>query len=561
MNTAVETPPQTTATLWDGSALLGAFTSAANLLIANQHLLNALNVYPYPDGDTGANMALTMRAAIDEAGKLAPEARANAGHVASRIDAGALLGARGNSGVILSQMLRGFARSLAGRSQIDGSDFVRALAGGRDAAYRAVLEPVEGTMLTVLRVAADHAAANATSIATATAAALRGAEIALAETPRQLAKLREAGVVDAGGQGIVYLLDGLDRFARGEQVPEADPGETHDIAGSMAFLDRIDDIHGADESGYCTNFMIFGHGIPFEHVRETFSAMGHSAVIVGDEAMVRVHIHTDDPGSLLSRAIHLGELGQIKIDNMSSQLESLIERRTAAATFVLPPHDSATCPRIGVVAVAAGPGLAAALKSLGACAVVDGGQSMNPSVEQLHAAIDLAPAEEAILLPNNQNILLSANRVAEISRKRVAVVPSTSIPQALAALEAFNEDEELDALVAAMTTALRTVRTVEIARAQKDAAAGGIAVVKGQWLGLLDHRLVATGEDPVAVALETVKLAGGEEAELITAFVGEAGPPAESDLIFSLLQSTFRDAEIQVYEGGQPLHRYVIAVE
>jgi DAK2 domain fusion protein YloV len=556
--------------VWDGRMLLQALSSARDQLVAHRGHLNSLNVFPVPDGDTGTNMAMTMRAAFEEAEKLSSEDRTQVGLVARRIEIGALMGARGNSGVILSQIFRGFANEIANRSEIDGHDFARALSSASDMAYKAVLEPVEGTMLTVIRVAAEQAAGvteRTPSIPDVTAAALRGAETALARTPELLDKLRLAGVVDAGGQGIVYLLQGIDRFARGEPLEtRGEPLETSALSNDeaalseMAFLDRLDEIHGEEAFGYCTNFMIFGTGIPFERVRVEIARLGQSAVIVGNETIVKVHVHTENPGRLLDYAIQFGELDQIKIDNMNKQVGSVVEQRAervmaegaAASELVSGP---------AIVAVASGAGLTTSLRCMGAAAVVEGGQTMNPSIEELLDAVDNVASNEVILLPNNPNILLAAERVPELTSKRVVVIPSRSIPQALAALERFNGDRDLDANVSEMRKAVRAVRTIEIAKAEKRAQIDGLVVSQGQYIGLLDDRLVTAGDYPDEVALETIKLAGGDDAELVTAFIGEGGPPAESAPIAELLSSVFEDVEIQVYDGGQPHYTYVIAVE
>jgi hypothetical protein len=547
---------------WDGRLLLDAFAAATNLIIANQRQLNALNVYPYPDGDTGANMALTMRAALDEAEKRTANEQRSAALVCASIERGSLMGARGNSGVILSQFLKGFARSVDGLAELDGKAFAAALAGGRDAAYAAVMEPVEGTMLTVIRVAAEHAtrtSAKNSPLLAVVSSALAGAQEALADTPNLLAILREAGVVDAGGQGIVHLLDGFDRAARGERVSELELEETDDVAGAMSFLDHIAEEHADDEFGYCTNFMVFGSGIPFDRLRGELAEMGRSAVIVGDQSIVKVHIHTDDPGRLLMHALKFGELGQIKIDNMNSQLDSLVERRAAAATVVLPP--APTCGDVAVVAVAPGPGIEDAFRSMGACAIVKGGQTMNPSVEQLLDAIMSAPVDDVILLPNNANILLAAEQAASLAAKRVTVVRSRSVPQGLAALEAFNDHLPVSHVVASMADAISSVRTIEITTAERDATADGVTVKQGEFIGVLDDRLLVAGPDAVAVAIDAIKQAGGIDAELLTVFVGAGGPAADLDPIGAELGIRFPEAEIQVYDGGQPHDRYIIAVE
>lgn len=553
--------PATTAR-WSGAELLAALRSGTNQLLAHLDRINALNVFPVPDGDTGTNMGLTMRAALEEVEKLPSGLRGHAGEVAKRVEFGSLMGARGNSGVILSQIFRGFAREVAILPEINGADLARALAGARDLAYKAVMEPVEGTMLTVIRVAAEQAAivpsADA-SLARVSSAALAGAQHALERTPDMLARLREAGVVDAGGQGIVYLLDGLDRYARGEPITASEAASEPSAIGSdMAFLDQVAEFHGDDAFGYCTNFMVFGEDIPFEKVRADIAAMGYSAVIVGDDRIVKVHIHTEDPGSLLSYAVRFGDLGQIKIDNMSSQVEVLTSQRTAAAEAA--PGDS-PAGTVALLPVASGRGLCAAFRDMGATAIIEGGQTMNPSIEELLSAVEETRCDEVILLPNNPNILMAANRVPELSTKRVAVVPSKSVPQGMAALQAFNPVASFDANVSRMSRAVGGVRTVEVTRADKNASIDGIDVVKGQLIGLVDDKLRAAGDDEVVVTANALTAAGVDDAELVTIFTGDGQTPEQAAAIRDALEAAHPDVEFEFHDGGQPHYRYVIAVE
>lgn len=549
------------AVAWDGEALLNAFSLATSLLRANQSCINDLNVFPVPDGDTGTNMGLTMQAAVDEAARATGEQRQRAGGVAKRIEFGSLMGAKGNSGVILSQIFRGFAKEVASLAEIDGRDFARALGGARDMAYKAVMEPVEGTMLTVIRIAAEHAeraAAESSALEHVSAEALAGAKIALAKTPELLAKLREAGVVDAGGQGVVYLLEGLDKYARGESFdPNADQTTTAAAGSAMAFLDRVEEFHGEDAYGYCTNFMIFGADIPFDRVRAEIAAMGDSAVIVGDDTTVKVHIHTENPGQLLQYAISWGELGQIKIDNMSSQVRTLMDGRASAAAA----PESAWTSGPGLLAVAAGEGIASILRSMGVSGIIEGGQTMNPSIEQLLSAVERHPAAEVLLLPNNPNILLAANHVPELASKPVRIVPAKSIPQAIAALSTFDPDADLDTNAEEMSALVDSVRTAEVTRASKDASINGLHVTKGQFIGLVDDRMVAAGDDEIRVACETLDAAGAANCELITVFTGDGLRPDGIDDFAAAVSSAFPGAELELHDGGQPHYRYVIAVE
>lgn len=549
---------------WDGEALLAALGAATDWLGANRDAVNALNVFPVPDGDTGTNMLLTMRAALDEARKTSGPQRANAAEIAARIAHGALMGARGNSGVILSQVFRGIANGLDGRPEIDGSDIARALLGARDMAYRAVMKPVEGTMLTVVRVAAERAEAAASGRAdlrAVLAAASAGAVEALATTPDLLDILKQAGVVDAGGQGIVHILEGIGRFARGESLdlPTIEEGLAG-LGAGMAFLDQLDDLHGEDAFGYCTNFMIFGEGIDFDRARVDFAAMGESAVIVGDDRIVKVHIHVLNPGKVLDYAVGLGELGQIKIDNMQSQTQLLAAQRSGAkeaSAQAAEPHAGS----IAVLAVAPGDGLADALRSMGVAGIVEGGQTENPSTRELLDAVEALGADEVILLPNNPNILLAASQVAGLTTKTVRVVPSRSVPQGLSALEAFNADEDIAGNVGRMTDALAQVRTIEVTQAVRDATINGVTVAAGDVIALVDDVLVASGEDEIEVACRAFAGAELDGAELATVFTGDGATPEDAAELEAAILARYPELEIQVHGGGQPHYRFVIGVQ
>ncbi|MGH2535018.1 MAG: DAK2 domain-containing protein [Thermomicrobiales bacterium] len=560
----IERADRVSAAVWDGQALLVGLTAATDWLTANRDHVNALNVFPVPDGDTGTNMALTMRAALDEALKLPADDRDDAGQVAAKAAHGALMGARGNSGVILSQVFRGFARVIAGREEIDGRDLACALDSAQEMAYSAVMRPVEGTMLTVIRVAAEHAgvvAARWPSLPAVLAAGLSAARETLAATPEMLDILKQAGVVDAGGLGFVLILEGLDYVARGESIPSTAADFDGALGTAMPFLDRIDELHGEEAFGYCTNFMIFGRQIDFPRVRTELAELGQSAVIVGDETVVKVHIHTLNPGKVLDYAIQWGDLGQIKIDNMNAQTDALTAQRHDVARRVEPHIAEPEIGRQAVLAVASGVGLSDALRSMGATGIVAGGQTMNPSVEELLAAVEATTTDEVILLPNNPNIVLAANHVPGLTTKRVRVVPSRSVPQGIAALGVFNADADLDANVAAMTKALPSVRTIEITRADKDACIDDVTVRCGQVIGLVDDRVVAGGDEVAGIALDALTRAGIDSAELVTVFFGDEARADETEQIRSQIEHDHDGVALEVYDGGQPHYFYVIAVE
>lgn len=556
------------APVWNGRDLLQAFAAAARWLDVNRDQVNALNVFPVPDGDTGTNMALTMAAALAAAEALDEDDQADAASVASKVAYGALMGARGNSGVILSQIFRGFAHGIDGHAEIDGRDLARALTAAKDMAYKAVMKPVEGTMLTVVRVAAERAeqaARRSPSMAPVFSAALAGAADALARTPEQLDILRQAGVVDAGGQGVVHVLEAMKRFSSGEAMPARSSETDGPIGTHMDFLDQVEELHGDDAYGYCTNFMVFGTDIDVDRCREQIAAMGTSAVIVGDETVLKVHIHVLNPAKVLDYAINLGELDQIKIDNMQTQTRDLAaerakgEQRAGRDGHAEPSSD--LIGRQAVLAVAAGKGLGDALRSMGASRIIAGGQTMNPSIEELLAAVEDAPGQDIIMLPNNPNILLTANQIPELTSKLVGIVPTRSVPQAIAALGAYNAEAELDENVEAMTQALGSVRTVELTSAVRDAEIDGIRVKTGQVIGLLDGRLVAAGDDLVSVCTRTVEAVDVDDHELITLFYGAEIDPDAAEALAKTLRACHPAMTVEVHDGGQPHYDFVIAIE
>lgn len=556
----------------DGPALLDALEAAGENLARQEEALNALNVFPVPDGDTGKNMLLTMRAALEAARRAgtgpAPGPAGvppDAGTLAARVARGALMGSRGNSGVILSQILRGFARGLGDAETLDGRALAAALREATTTAYRAVQQPVEGTMLTVIRVAAEAAEAAvpaADDLLAVLAEALAGARAALARTPDLLPRLREAGVVDAGGQGIVVLLEGALHFARGEALPAAaGPNGARPAAGAR--LADFLELHEDDDVGYCTNLLILPRPddrLDFPTIRERLLALGSSGVVIGDEELVKIHIHTEHPGAVLEEAVRWGELGQIRIDNMAAQVRAVTEGAAAAR----PPAAAADQPAPGgpqVVTVASGAGLVEALRGLGAAHIVSGGQTMNPSTEELLRAVEATPGDEVLLLPNNSNVILTAEQVVALTAKRVAVVPSRSVPQGIAALAAFTFAGGLDENVAAMTAALRDIRAGEVTRAVRAATIDGLNVAAGQVIGLLDGKLCCCGATAAEVVPELLARMAAADAELITLYRGEEVDETAAAAMVESLSSRYPDAAIELVDGGQPHYDYLIGVE
>lgn len=546
----------------DGAGLLRALRAGTNWLERNVTGVNALNVFPVPDGDTGTNMFLTMQAAYAAAAERDAGDGRTVSDVASRAAHGALMGARGNSGVILSQIFRGMAKALDGQMTLDGALLAAAFTEASAMAYKAVMKPVEGTLLTVSRgaaEAAERAAQDGGDVQAVLDGALTGARATLAQTPAMLPLLREAGVVDAGGQGYVVILEGMRLHLAGrnvamEAVPTIAPGET-----TMAFdVTGLHAQHGADEYGYCTNYLLTaapGTPLDFAIIREAMAAMGHSAVIVGDEQYIKAHIHTTDPGALLSYAVRFGALTQIKIDNMDMQVGHLEGSAPLGA-----PHEEPAS-HISVVAVAAGEGLSAVLRGLGVAKIVRGGQTMNPSTQELLDAIASAPSDAVIVLPNNGNVILTARQAAAMATKQVRVVPTMSIPQGIAALSAFTFTADLDTNAAAMTETASGVRTGDVTRAVRNATIGGVAVKAGDVIGLLDDLLTVSGDDSVTVALDLLGRMDAAHAELVTLYSGADVADTIAEALSARIAACYPHLSVEIVTGGQPHYDFIVSVE
>jgi len=545
----------------NGGGLVLSLRAGMNWLERNLAAVNALNVFPVPDGDTGTNMFLTMKAAYEAAAEGGESSARSVGEVAARAAYGALMGARGNSGVILSQIFRGIAKALDGHAILDAKLLATAFTEASAMAYKAVLKPVEGTLLTVSRGAADAAEAAVKAggdVRAVLDAALNGARATLARTPDLLPLLREAGVVDAGGQGFVIVLEGMRLHFAGrnietEDLPEIAPASPQ----AMAFnVGGVAAEHGEDDYGYCTNFLLtatVGTPLDFPALREHFAAIGHSAVIVGDEQYLKAHIHTLDPGACLSYALQFGGLTQIKIDNMDAQVETL-EGHAASAGAAQP------LAPLAVIAVAAGAGVSTVLKGQGAI-VVRGGQTMNPSTQEILDAINAAPAERVIVLPNNGNIILAARQAAEMAGKPASVLSTRSVPQGIAALANFNFDADFETNIAAMTSAMERVHTGEVTRAVRDATIGGVAVRSGQVIGLVDDVLTVAGTDALAVTLDLLARMDAGSAELITLYRGAEATESDAAALRDQIETVFPDAAVELLPGGQPHYDYVLSVE
>ncbi len=534
----------------DREAVERLVDAALASLEANRARIDDLNVYPVPDGDTGTNLTMTVRAVADAVDHTSAASRHS---LARDVARGALMGARGNSGVIFSQIVRGAADVLGDTDApaIDADATARALRGASDAAYRAVRRPVEGTMLSVIRELAEEAEARAPGrppLGELLLDLVRRGEDALARTPDQLQVLKDAGVVDAGGAGLVELVRGVASAVTGEPIPEPPPIEEH--------LSH-DAIHQElSQFRYCTVFLIEGQDLDREALEEKLEQLGDSLLVVGDPSAIKVHVHTDDPGAALSIGTDVGTIDRIEIANMHEQT---LEREERLLSLVpdAPPAQS------GVVAVVAGDGNRQLFESLaaqvGPISIVEGGQTMNPSTADLLRAVQSLDAEEAIILPNNSNIVLAAEHAAANADRTVEVVPATSIPAGLAAMVAFDGSRTAAENAKEMREAVAAVATGEVTIASRDVQMNGIPITKGDWLGLTDGEPVAGGSDFADVTYAVVERLLSEPRELLTLLVGRDG--ADLDGLLDRIAEAHPAVEVDVQEGGQPHYHLLLSAE
>ena len=536
------------ANLWDGQNIKAMFATATRWLELNSEAINSLNVFPVPDGDTGTNMLFTMRAVMEEADKCSEQ---NASEVAKAMAWGALMGARGNSGVILSQILRGFSQSLEDKSAIDGATFAQAMEEASSAAYKGVSKPVEGTILTVIRESAEaavKASHQSDDIEEILEATVKAAEESVARTPSLLPVLKEAGVVDAGGQGLLVILEGALKGLRNEPLEAPSrPVETDAISRISQAAERSEEGH---VYGYCTQFLIRGEALDSASIREEIDRRSDSTVVVGDETLVRVHTHSFEPDAIVDFAKSLGEVSQVNVQNIDEQHSSLLQG--GGVEDELP---------IATVVVAAGDGIKEVFSGLGATFVVAGGQTMNPSIRELLTAIESASAPAVIVLPNNKNIVPAARQAAALSSKLVEVVPTTSIPQGIASILAFNVESKLEDNLKTMKEALSEVRTVELTRAVRPAKVNGVKIEEGEAIGLLDGQLLASGPGPAEVVHSLAPKIKSGEYSLATVYCGAEAASSDRDGVVDSLKSCLPGVEVEVMEGGQPHYHFIISLE
>ncbi|WDL97407.1 DAK2 domain-containing protein [Alicyclobacillus sp. ALC3] len=518
-------------------------------------VVNSLNIFPVPDGDTGTNMELSLASGVV---RLLARTDQTLFGAAQALASGLLMGARGNSGVILSQLFRGFIRAAQRADYLDVTSFSIALQEGVSIAYRAVAKPVEGTILTVAREAAAAGTREARQehgLEAWMAKVCDAARVALSRTPEQLAVLKEAGVVDSGGQGLVYIYEGFLAFLRGEEA--AGEGETVSPAGTMSTEPVLDfaaaHIDHEGEFGYCTETLIRVDGARAadteEVLRQQLATYGDSLLVVSAEDLVKVHVHTLHPGRVLEDALIHGTLIKIKIDNMTEQ-----------HTDIQTAQDTRQPTELAVVAVVAGEGLQQVFTSLGATIVVSGGQTMNPSTEDIVDAVRRANAVETIVLPNNRNIVMAANQARDVLGESVQVVPSRSIPEGIAALMAMRSEDSAEVNAQRMEAAMAGVNAGQVVRAVRDSVFQERVIKANQYLGLVDQDLTEVGDDRLAVALNVISAMGVKDAELLTVFYGSGVASDELERLTNEVENEF-GIEVEVREGGQPVYDYIFALE
>lgn len=554
-------------TTLDGKQFAEMILQGANHLSNNAKLVDALNVFPVPDGDTGTNMNLSMTSGANEVRNNHSD---HIGKVGNALSKGLLMGARGNSGVILSQLFRGFSKSIEAKAAINATEFAAALQAGVDTAYKAVMKPVEGTILTVAKDAAKAAvlaAETETSITKVMELTLEEAEASLKRTPELLPVLKEVGVVDSGGQGLVFVYEGFLSVLKGEKLdtthvrtPSMDELVSAEHHKSVQGHINTEDI----EFGYCTEFMVRFEAdkLPFheETFRNDLSQFGDSLLVIADDELAKVHIHAEHPGEVLSYGQKYGNLINMKIENMRQQHTDIVGEK-AQSTPSMNTEEKKEKSKYGIVTVSMGKGIADLFRSIGANEVIEGGQTMNPSTEDIVKAIHDVNAENIIILPNNSNIVMAAQQAASVVEENVLVIPSKTVPQGMAALLAFNPTVESEEVEGLMNEALQHVKSGQITYAVRDTNIDGIDISKGDFMGISNGKIVITDRELLAASKKLLTEMISEDDEIVTIIQGEDASDEETDQLLQFVEEMFEYVEVEVHKGEQPLYSYIFSVE
>ncbi|QQZ07985.1 DAK2 domain-containing protein [Heyndrickxia vini] len=552
----------------DGKRFAEMVIMGANHLSNNANVVDALNVFPVPDGDTGTNMNLSMTSGAKEVQKNVQE---HIGMVASALSKGLLMGARGNSGVILSQLFRGLGKAIENKKEISAKEFALALEAGVETAYKAVMKPVEGTILTVAKDAAKkgvEVAKSETDLVNVMEAVVKEAKNSLKRTPDLLPVLKEVGVVDSGGQGLVFVYEGFLAELKGETL-------SHTSNQSISMNDMVNAEHHKSvqsfmntediKFGYCTEFMVkfaedklAAHPFSEHTFRNDLSHYGDSLLVISDDEIVKVHIHSEQPGEVLTYAQQYGQLINMKIENMRQQHSTIIDEMHNTLSS---DQKHVEEQEFGIIAVSMGSGIGNLFKSIGANAIIEGGQTMNPSTEDILKAVDEVNAKKIIILPNNKNIIMAAEQAAQVASQEIIVVPSKTVPQGMAALLAFNPSQTLDENNNLMNDALQHVKTGQITYAVRDTIIEGITISKDDYMGIADGKIVGTNRDLVPATTSLLSEMLDEDDEIVTLIYGADVSTNEVEEVVSFINQNYEDIEVEIHNGEQPLYSFIFSIE
>lgn len=552
--------------------------AASQKLNQRAEFINSLNVFPVPDGDTGTNMSLSMASGAKYERE---ETSTKVGDLASALAKGLLMGARGNSGVILSQIFRGFSKAVADKESLTANDLAAALAAGAQTAYKAVMKPTEGTILTIIRKAAGagkEAVKTTDDICEVMDAVVTAAEAALKSTPDLLPVLKQVGVVDSGGQGLTFVLEAFSDSLSGkvdesqDYVPDdAEMDSMIDAAHHQSVQGQLDpnDI----KYGYCTEIMVrigdgklVDHKFDYDTFYEYLAKLGDSLLVINDDEIVKVHVHTEHPGDVMTWGQRFGALIKVKVDNMRLQQETIMEHdkedeAQAAAEPALPSQPQVDMHGYAIISVSSGDGIGKLFKGLGVTDIIAGGQTMNPSTADIVKAVNDSGAQQALVLPNNKNIFLAAEQAAEVADVPVKIIHSQTISQGMTAMLAFNAEADLDDNQAAMEETLSTVVSGQVTHAVRDTTIDGLEIKKDDYMGLVDGKIVITNPDRDTAALDIVKAMLDEDSELVTIIYGKDATKTDADHLAAKVQELDDELEIEIHEGDQPVYPFLVSVE
>lgn len=536
----------------DGKNLRDMFVSGANNLQNHKDLVDKLNVFPVPDGDTGTNMSLTISYAMKELAKVNND---NITDIGKALSKGSLMGARGNSGVILSQIIRGIAKSIEGKENLSTEDLAHAFKNGSDTAYKAVIKPIEGTILTVVRESGEHAikvAKKEKDMLKFLELLIEEANESLKRTPNLLKALKEAGVVDSGGKGLVLIYEGMYSALKGNaiEIKDSNASEVQTIEVSRNNV-STEDIKYC----YCTEFILESNTVEDTKIRDIMLPLGDSLAVVGDDGVIKVHVHTNDPGKALQEALKHGQLLTIKIENMKLQHENtLVDANYETASSVEEKE-------YGFIATSMGEGLATIFRDFGVDHIIEGGQTMNPSTEDFMNAIESIHARNIFIFPNNSNIIMAANQAKEISEKNIVVIPTKTTPQGFSALVNFNGDASVEENEAAMMESLSLVKSGQVTFAVRDTVMNDVDVKEGNVIGIAESKLMSAGDSVDEITTDLIEKLVDEDTAIITLFYGEDVKEDQANELRDALEEKFEDIDVELYYGGQPLYYYLISVE